>query len=81
MLVEEPVGLLSMAGILHGSDVNTMVSDLVKEPDFNGKTREVAMREDGFDQRRYHFHKRQKSIVWNRLTDDEMDNLTRRGFI
>jgi hypothetical protein len=63
MLYEEPVGLLSMSGILHNSDLNTMVKKLVQEPNFNGKITEAAIKEENLDQQRYYFHERDKKII------------------
>jgi hypothetical protein len=63
MLYEEPVGLLSMSGILHNSDLNTMVKKLAQEPNFNGKTTEAAIKEENLDQQRYYFNERDKKII------------------
>ncbi|KAF7510034.1 hypothetical protein GJ744_007138 [Endocarpon pusillum] len=63
MLCEEPVGLISIAGILHNSDVNAMVEGLVGDRSFKGKTREAAKRVDKFNQRCYRFDKTEKRIV------------------
>jgi hypothetical protein len=63
MLYEEPVGLLSMSGILHNSDVNAMVKKLVQDPNFNGKITEAAIKEEHLGQQRYHFNERDKKII------------------
>jgi hypothetical protein len=63
MLYEEPAGLVSMSGILHNSDVNTMIERLRQETGFNGKTTEAAMKEDKLHQPRYYFKEREKRIV------------------
>jgi hypothetical protein len=48
MLLEEPVGLVSAAGILHQSEVNEIVDRLFRKPGFNGKVTAAMKREDGF---------------------------------
>jgi hypothetical protein len=63
MLYEEPVGLLGISGILHNSDLNTMVKRLFQEPNFNGKTTEAAIKEDNLDQQRYYFNEKDKRIA------------------
>jgi hypothetical protein len=63
ILYEEPVGLLSMAGILHKSDVNTMIENIVLEADFNGKTTEVVLEEGKLDGQRYYFKESEKRIA------------------
>ncbi|MCJ1249111.1 hypothetical protein MMC30_006334 [Trapelia coarctata] len=62
MLSEEPVGLLSIAWILHDSVVNTMVADLAKGSNFNGKTKEPAMRNDQKIPQHYYFDKNDGTI-------------------
>ena len=64
ILYEEPVGLLSMAGILHNSDVNTMIENIVLEADFNGKTTEAVLKKEGkLDEQRYYFKESEKRIA------------------
>jgi len=63
ILLEEPVGLVSAAGILHNSDVNKMVGRLVNEPGYDGKITKAMDRNDEFMTDRYRFDERQKRIV------------------
>jgi hypothetical protein len=63
MLYEEPVGLVSFAGILHNSDLNTMVTRLVQGPNFNGRTIEAAIKVENLDQQRYYFSETEKRII------------------
>ena len=64
ILYEEPVGLLSMAGILHKSDVNTMIERVALEADFNGKTTQAVLKKEGkLDEQRYYFEGSEKKIV------------------
>lgn len=63
ILYEEPVGLLSMAGILHKSDVNTMIERIALEADFNGKTTEAVLKKEGkLDEQRYYFESKKKIV-------------------
>ena len=64
ILYEEPVGLLSMAGILHKSDVNAMMERIALEADFNGKTTQAVLKKEGkLDEQRYYFEGSEKKIV------------------
>ncbi|OCK97041.1 uncharacterized protein K441DRAFT_549610 [Cenococcum geophilum 1.58] len=64
ILYEEPAGLLSMAGILHKSDVNTMIESIALKADFNGKTTEAVLKKEGkLDEQRYYFEESKKKIV------------------
>lgn len=42
ILCEEPKGLLSYAGILHGSDINTRVTETRRQQDYDGRLRKWA---------------------------------------
>jgi hypothetical protein len=61
---EEPVGLLSISGILHKSHVNGLIARLALEADFNGKTTEAVLKKEGnLDKQRYGFNESEKNIV------------------
>ncbi|KAH0543158.1 hypothetical protein FGG08_002503 [Glutinoglossum americanum] len=63
MLYEKPVGLLSMAGILHNSDVMDVIDTLAKRPNFNGKPTEALMKEGELVEQLYQFNEEKKRIV------------------
>lgn len=54
ILLEEPVGLVSAAGILHESSVNEIVDELVKGQGFDGKVTAAMKRGDELMTDRYH---------------------------
>lgn len=62
ILLEEPVGLVSAAGILHNSSVNEIVNELMRQ-DVNGKITAAMKRADKLLKDRYHFDKQQRKIV------------------
>jgi hypothetical protein len=57
ILLEEPVGLVSAAGILHNSTVSEKVGELVQERGFDGKVTAAVKRRDELMTERYRFHK------------------------
>jgi len=63
MLYEEPVGILSISGILYKSDVNTMAGILAEKPDFRGKTTEAAKNEYDLDRLKFEYDERERRIV------------------
>jgi hypothetical protein len=63
ILLEEPVGLVSAAGILHKSSVNEIVDELVKGQGFDGKVTAAMERGDELTTDRYRFDEKQGRIV------------------
>lgn len=63
ILLEEPVGLVSAAGILYKSDVNETVDELVKGHGFDGKVTAAMRRGDELMTDRYRFDEKQGRIV------------------
>lgn len=63
MLFEEPVGLVSAAGILHKSSVNEVVDELVRGQGFDGRVTAAFERGDELMKDRYRFDERQGRII------------------
>lgn len=63
ILVEEPVGLVSAAGILHKSSVNEIVGELVKRQGLGGRVTAAMKREDQLMADRYRFDENQRRII------------------
>lgn len=63
ILLEEPVGLVSAAGILHNSDVNGMVQELVEVRGFDGRVTHAIKKEDKLMTDRYCFDDREGRII------------------
>jgi hypothetical protein len=59
ILLEEPVGLVSAAGILHRSDVNELVNGVVREEGFDGRVTATMRRKDKLMTDRYRFDDRE----------------------
>ncbi|CZR57693.1 uncharacterized protein PAC_07582 [Phialocephala subalpina] len=63
ILLEEPVGLVSAAGILHNSSVNEIVDELVTRHGFNGMVAATMSLEEEMMTDRYRFDENQGRIV------------------
>ncbi|KAH8667928.1 hypothetical protein BGZ60DRAFT_564229 [Tricladium varicosporioides] len=63
ILLEEPVGLVGAAGILHGSIINKMFDEFVKEPGFDGRIAASMKRADKLMISRYRFDNIRRVIV------------------
>ncbi|KAG9229333.1 hypothetical protein BJ875DRAFT_523685 [Amylocarpus encephaloides] len=63
ILLEEPVGLVSAAGILHNSCVNEIVDNLAKGPEYYGKVSAAIKKQNQELTNRFCFDERQQRII------------------